>query len=150
MANTIARLGCLVVLLTAATANAGPGFNDDQDIVVLRDVPSRVAYRPDPKSPSSIGVETSPEEAVNAGLSTVMPMNDAALARGRSNTPSNMINQALSPITGSPSQIGSMSNNGLSNPTIGGGALTAGTARIAPAITGAINGSIMSGLGLSK
>lgn len=151
MTHTMARLGWMVVLLTAATAaNAGPGFDDDQDIVVLRDVPARAAYRPAPKSPNSIGVETSPEEAVNAGLSTIRPMNDAALANGRSNAPNNLISQGLSPITGTVSQMGSISNNGLSNPTIGGGALTAGTARIAPAITGAINGAIMSGLGLSK
>lgn len=35
-------------LLTAATAaNAGPGFDDDQDIVVLRDVPARLPASPE-------------------------------------------------------------------------------------------------------
>lgn len=103
MTQSLTRLGCLVLLLSATTTTvlAGPGFDDDQDIVVLRDVPSRPAYRPDiPKSPNSTGVETSPEDAVNAGLSTIVGMSDADLSQGRASAPVNIINQALSPLTG--------------------------------------------------
>lgn len=154
MTQSLTRLGCLVLLLSATTTTvlAGPGFDDDQDIVVLRDVPSRPAYRPDiPKSPNSTGVETSPEEAVNAGLSTIVGMSDADLSQGRASAPVNIINQALSPLTGGVDRTSrtNLGANAMNGPVMG-SALISGTSRIAPAITGAINGAVLSGLGLNK